>query len=153
MMRSRVPYKGIITISFIALLFVLPFLNAQTETKTSVTTFNLSMSVLNSIRSEINAEMSKLNQYLTLKEKEEFIKKEIDEKIFQRQGNAETNTLVGFNQAFAVLVTAYNNLNDDDTLRINKVLFGSKATSEKVDLYKTSLYWAVPDAKPVFVSP
>ena len=70
MMKNRVYYKGIIL--FIALLFVFPFLNAQTETNPKPKTlaqFNTATGALNSVKGEITRQMIKLNQYFTLREK------------------------------------------------------------------------------------
>lgn len=72
--------------------------------------------------------------------------------IFQRKGDQDKGVLMGYNEAFAELVTAYNALDKGDTLDANTALFGSAtATSDKVDLYQTSLHMDVPDAESVFL--
>lgn len=82
---------------------------------------------------------------------EKFIKDNIVP-IFQRKGDQDKGVLMGYNEAFAELVTAYNALDKGDTLDANTALFGSAtATSDKVDLYQTSLHMEVPDAGSVFL--
>lgn len=84
---------------------------------------------------------------------EEYIREEIDKKIFQRKGDQATNTMMGFNEAFAELETAYGALDKEHTLDANKALFGPlSATSAKANLSQTSLHVSVPDPQTVFVT-
>lgn len=95
---------------------------------------------------QLMAELDHVN-----KSAEKFIKDNIVP-IYQRKGDQKKLELMGYNEAFAELVTAYNALDDEYTKRANTALFGSAtATSDKVDLYQTSLYSAVPDAGSVFL--
>ena len=85
---------------------------------------------------QLMEEMDHLNRSI-----EEFIRDKIDKAIYQRQGNQQENIIMGFNQAFSALVSAYEARDDEHTLKANEALFGSAtATTEKADLYQTSLY-------------
>lgn len=96
---------------------------------------------------QLMEEMDHLNRSI-----EEFIRDKIDKAIYQRQGNQQENIIMGFNQAFSALVSAYEALDDEHTLKANEALFGSAtATTEKADLYQTSLYKSLPTAKAVFL--
>ena len=74
-------------------------------------------------------------------------------KIYERQGDQKTHTMMGFNQAFSQLVTQYNALDAEHTLKANKAIFG-EATSDsgKADLYQTDLYKPMPTKESVFVT-
>ena len=83
---------------------------------------------------------------------EEFINDEIDVGIFQRQGNIDTGTGVGYNQAFANLVTTYGDLSAETRSDANELLFDSRS-SEVVDLSQSTINWSVPGAETAFVQP
>ena len=150
MMKNRVYYKGIIL--FIALLFVFPFLNAQTETKPKPKTlaqFNTATGALNSVKGEITRQMIKLNQYFTLREKQEFIKKHIDEKIYQRKADGTGKVVCGYNEAFNKFQETYENLSADDRSKVNSTYFGT-SSSEKFNFKNTTVPLPLPDAGSVF---
>ena len=82
---------------------------------------------------------------------ENFIQTDIDVGIFQRQGNINTGTVVGYNQAFANLESAYSGLSEEDRRKANKAMFGS-ASNMEVDLSQTTLKRSVPEAGSIFVT-